>query len=62
MEEKWAAKLDNAMEESGLLKTHLEYKERDEAAASKNHATLSNECKGRGKEITALHEAVADLK
>ena len=62
MEGKWVAKLEDAVREIGLLKTHLEEKERDEVAASEKHAALSIECKGRGKEIAALREAVANLK
>ena len=62
MEEKWAAKLEDAVDEIGLLKTRLEERDRDEVAAKEKHATLSKECKGRGKEIAALREPVANLK
>ena len=34
MEEKWAAKLEDAVEEIGLLKTRLEEEERDKVATS----------------------------
>ena len=59
VEEKWVAKLEDAVDEIGLLKTRLEERDRDEVAANKKYATLSKECKGRGKEIAALREAVA---
>ena len=62
MEEKWAAKLGDAVDEIGLLKTRLEERDRDEVAANEKYAPLSKECKGRGKEIVALREAVVNLK
>ena len=62
VEEKSAAKLDDAVDEIGLLKTRLEERDRDEVAANEKHAALSKECKGRGKEIAALREAVINLK
>ena len=54
VEGKWAAKLEDAVEEIGLLKTRLEEEEKDKVAASEKHIALSTECKGRGKEIAAL--------
>ena len=62
VEEKWAAKLKDAVDEIGLLKTRLEERDRDEVAANEKYATLSKECKGRGKEIAALRETVANMK
>ena len=59
VEEKWSAKLEDAVEEIGLLK-----KEKEEcmAAANEKLAAVSAECKGRGKEIATLREAVANMK
>ena len=62
LEEKWAAKLEDAVDEIELLKTRLEERDRDEVAANEKYATLSKECKARGKEIAAMHEAVANIK
>ena len=62
VEEQWAAKLEDAVDEIGLLKTRLKERDRDEVAANEKYATLSKECKGRGKEIAVLREAVANLK
>ena len=62
VEEKWAAKLEDAVDKIGLLKTRLEERDRDEVAANAKHATLSKEWKGRGKVIAALREAVANMK
>ena len=41
VEGKWAVKLEDAVEEIGLLKMCLEEKERDEVAPRKKHAALS---------------------
>ena len=62
VEQKWAAELEDAVDEIGLLKTRLKERDRDDVAANEKYATLSKECKGRGKEIAALREAVANLK
>ena len=40
----------------------MEERDRDEVAANEMYATLPKECKGRGKEIAALREAVANMK
>ena len=40
----------------------MEERDRDEVAANEKYATLSKECTGRGKEIAALREAVANMK
>ena len=56
VEEKWAAKLEDVVDEIGLLKTRLEERDRDEVAANEKHAALPKECKGRGKEIAAFRE------
>ena len=50
------------MDEIALLKTRLEERDRDEVAANEKYATLAKECEGRGKEIAALREAVANTK
>ena len=59
VEEKWAAKLEDAVEEIGLLK-----KETEEGMATPHEklAAVSAECNGRGKEIATLHGAVANMK
>ena len=62
VEEKWAAKLKDAVDEIGLLKMRLEERDRDEVAANEKYAAFSKECQGRGKEIAAMHEAVANMK
>ena len=62
MEEKWAAKLEDAVDEIELLKTRLEERDRDEVAANEKYATLSKECKRKGKDIAAMREAVANIK
>ena len=59
MEEKWAAKLEDAVEEIGLLKKE---KEEGMAAANEKLAAVSAECKGRRKEIATLRGAVANMK
>ena len=59
VEEKWAAKLEDALEEIGQLKKE---KEEGMAAANEKLADVSAECKGRGKEITTLLGAVANMK
>ena len=61
-EEKWAAKLKDVVDEIELLKTRLQERDRDEVAANEKYAALSKECKGRGKEIAAMNEAVANMK
>ena len=53
---------EDAVDEIGLLKTRLEERDRDEVAANEKYAALSKECKGRGKEIAAMREAVANMK
>ena len=40
----------------------MEEKDRDEVGGNEKYATLPKECKGRGKEIAALREAVANMK
>ena len=50
------------MDEIELLKTRLEERDRDEVAANEKYAALSKECKGRGKEIVAIREALANMK
>ena len=50
------------MDEIELLKTRLEERDRDEVAANEKYAALSTECKGRGKEIGAIYEAIANMK
>ena len=62
VEEKWAAKLEDAVDEIRLLKTRLEERHRDEVAANEKWAALSKKCKGRGNEIAGWREAVANLK
>ena len=59
VEEKWAAKLEDAVEEISLLK-----KEKEEGMASANEklAAVSAECKGRGKEIATLRGPAANMK
>ena len=59
VEEKCAAKLEDSVEEIGLLKKE---KEEGMAAANKKLAAMSAECKGRGKEIATLRGAVANMK
>ena len=54
--------MEHAVDEIGQLKTRLEERDRDEVAANEKYAPLSKECKGRGKEIVALREAVVNLK
>ena len=54
--------MEDAVDEIGLLKTRLEKRDRDVVADNEKHAALSKECKGRGKKIAALPEAVANLK
>ena len=57
VEEKLATKLEDAVEEIGLLKKE---KEEGMAAANEKLAAVSVECKGRGKEIATLRVAVAN--
>ena len=59
VEEKWAGKLKDAVEEIGLLKKE---KEEGMAAANEKLAAVSAECKAKGKEIATLREAVANMK
>ena len=59
VEEKWATKLEDAVEEISLLKKE---KEEGMAAANEKLAAVSAECKGRGKEIAILRGAVANMK
>ena len=59
VEEQWATKLEDAVEEIGLLKKE---KEGGMAAANEKLAAMSDECKGREKEIVTLCGAVANMK
>ena len=59
LEEKGAAKLENAVEEIGLLKKE---KEEGIAAANEKLVAVSVECKSRGKEIATLRGAVANMQ
>ena len=59
VKEKWAAKLEDAVEENGLLKKN---KEEGMAAANEKLVAVSAEGKGRGKEIATLRGAVAYMK
>ena len=54
--------MEDAVDEIELLKTRLVERDRDEVAAEEKYAALSKECKGRGTEIAAMHEAVANMK
>ena len=54
--------LDDAVEEIGRLKIQLEGAEKGRVAASEKFAALQVECKGRGREIAAMREAIANLK
>ena len=62
VEEKWAAKLEDAVDEIELLKMRLDETDRDEVAANERYTALSKECKGRGKEMAAMCEAVTNMK
>ena len=62
VEENWTPKLEDAVDEIELLKTRLEERDRDELAANEKSAALPKESKGRGNEIAAMHEAVANMK
>ena len=59
VEEKWTAKLEDVVEEIGLL---TKEKKEGMAAANEKLVAVSAECKGRRKEIATLRGAVANMK
>ena len=58
----WVSPWSKPYASTDLTKKKNNERDRDEVAANKRYATLSKECKGRGKEIAALRKAVANLK